>query len=115
MLTVAALPYTTYVMRAAYSGYDHGYDEEARSLGATPRAVLLRVHLPLVAPALAAAAFLAFLVAWSDYVVTLAARWREPGDGADPGRFARVGVRATTPPWPRCRSRPSCPRSWPWC
>ncbi len=71
VLTVAALPYTTYVMRAAYSAYDHGYDEEARSLGATPRAVLLRVHLPLVAPALAAAAFLAFLVAWSDYIVTL--------------------------------------------
>ncbi len=71
VLAVAAVPYTTYVMRAAYAGYDTGFEEEARSLGATPRHVLLRVHLPMVAPALAAAAFLAFLVAWSDYVVTL--------------------------------------------
>ena len=71
VLVVAALPYTTFVLRSAYAGYDLGYEEEARSLGAGRRAVLTRVHLPLVAPALAAAAFLAFLVGWSDYVVTL--------------------------------------------
>lgn len=71
VLVVAAIPYTTYVMRSAYAGYDRGYEDEARTLGAAPRDVLLRVHLPLAAPALAAAAFLAFLVGWSDYVVTL--------------------------------------------
>ena len=71
VLVVAALPYTTFVMRSAYAGYDLGFEEEARSLGAGWRAVLIRVHLPLVAPALAAAAFLAFLVGWSDYIVTL--------------------------------------------
>jgi putative spermidine/putrescine transport system permease protein len=71
LLTVAALPYTTYVMRTAYGAYDPGFDDEARSLGASPRQVLHRVQVPLLAPALAAAAFLAFLVGWSDYVVTL--------------------------------------------
>ncbi len=71
VLVVGAVPYTTYVMHAAYAGYDTGFEDAARSLGARRRDVLLRVHLPLVAPALAAAAFLAFLVAWSDYVVTL--------------------------------------------
>jgi putative spermidine/putrescine transport system permease protein len=71
VLTVSALPYTVFVMRSAYTGYDVGFEEEARTLGAGPRAVLLRVHLPLAAPALATAAFLAFLVGWSDYVVTL--------------------------------------------
>jgi len=71
VLSVAAVPYTTYVMRAAYAGYDHGYEEAARSVGATGRQTLLRVRMPLTAPALAAAAFLAFLVGWSDYVVTL--------------------------------------------
>ncbi|GAA4697561.1 putative spermidine/putrescine transport system permease protein [Promicromonospora umidemergens] len=71
VLVVAAVPYTTYIMRAAYAGYDEGFEETARTLGAGSRHVLLRVHLPLVAPALAAAAFLAFLVGWSDYVVTL--------------------------------------------
>ena len=71
VLSVAAVPYTTYVMRAAYAGYDLGYEEAARSVGASHRQTLVRVRMPLTAPALAAAAFLAFLVGWSDYVVTL--------------------------------------------
>ena len=71
VLVVAAVPYTTYVMRAAYAGYDRGYEEAARCIGASPRQLLLRVRLPLTAPAVAVAAFLAFLVGWSDYVVTL--------------------------------------------
>ncbi|CAN7172738.1 ABC transporter permease subunit [Microbacterium foliorum] len=71
VLVVLALPYTTFVMRAAYGAYDLSYEEEARLLGATPSQVLRRVHLPMIAPALARAAFLAFLVAWSDYIVTV--------------------------------------------
>ena len=71
VLVVAALPYTTYAMRAAYADYDAEFEDAARTLGATRRQVLWRVHLPLVATALATAAFLAFLVAWSDYIVTL--------------------------------------------
>jgi putative spermidine/putrescine transport system permease protein len=70
VLVVAALPYTTYVMRAAYATYDRSVEDVARTLGAAPRTVL-GVRLRLVGPALAAAAFLAFLVGWSDYVVTL--------------------------------------------
>ncbi|WP_052091423.1 ABC transporter permease [Modestobacter caceresii] len=71
LLTVAALPYTTYVMRTAYGGYDQGFDDEARTLGASPRQVVRLVQVPVLTPALAAAAFLAFLVGWSDYVVTV--------------------------------------------
>ncbi|MFJ2543799.1 ABC transporter permease [Microbacterium sp. NPDC087589] len=71
VLVVLALPYTTFVMRAAYGAYDLSYEEEARLLGASRAQVLRRVHLPMIAPALARAAFLAFLVAWSDYIVTV--------------------------------------------
>jgi len=71
VLAVASLPYTTYLMRLAYSAYDFAFEDEARTLGASRRAVLWRVRLPLLAPGLAAAAFLAFLVGWSDYIVTL--------------------------------------------
>ncbi|WP_082488264.1 ABC transporter permease [Microbacterium sp. Leaf159] len=71
VLVVLALPYTTFVMRTAYGAYDLSYEEEARLLGATPSQVLRRVHLPMIAPALARAGFLAFLVAWSDYIVTV--------------------------------------------
>lgn len=71
LLTVAAVPYTTYVMRTAYGAYDRAFEDEARTLGASARQVLRSVWLPLMAPALAASAFLAFLVGWSDYVVTV--------------------------------------------
>ena len=71
VLTAYAIPYTTYVMRLAYSAHDIGFEEEACTLGATPGQVFLRVQLPLIAPALSRAAFLAFLVGWSDYLITL--------------------------------------------
>jgi len=71
VLVVAALPYTTFLMRAAYAAYDVAFEDEARTLGASPGAVRWRVRLPLLAPALVGAAFLAFLVGWSDYIVTL--------------------------------------------
>jgi putative spermidine/putrescine transport system permease protein len=71
LLVAAALPYTVYTMRVAYAAHDLAYEEEARTLGASRAHVLWRVHLPLVAPGLARAAFLAFLVGWSDYVVTV--------------------------------------------
>ena len=71
VLAVYALPYTTFTLRVAYGAYELGFEDEARMLGASRWRVLSRVHLPLVAPALMRAAFLAFLVGWSDYVVTL--------------------------------------------
>ena len=71
VLVAIAMPYTTFSMRAAYAAHDLGYEEEARTLGASSRQVLWRVHVPLLAPALARSAFLAFLVGWSDYIVTV--------------------------------------------
>lgn len=71
VLMVTAIPYTTFVMRAAFASYDTGAEEAARTLGASPRRVLLRIRVPMLSGPLAASAFLAFLVGWSDYVVTL--------------------------------------------
>ena len=71
LLVAAALPYTVYTMRVTYAAHDLAFEEEARTLGASRLQVLWRVHLPLVAPGLARAAFLSFLVGWSDYVLTV--------------------------------------------
>jgi len=71
VLVAVAIPYTTFSMRVAYASYDSGFDEEARTLGASARSTLWRVHVPLITPALARSAFLAFLVGWSDYLITL--------------------------------------------
>lgn len=109
ILGVAALPYTTYVMRLAYTGYDPTFDEEARTLGARPSHIRWRVRLPLLRRAFAAAAFLAFLVGWSDYVVTLLVGGGQfltvpvllaaaaSGSGNDPA-VASLAVAAVLPP-----------------
>jgi putative spermidine/putrescine transport system permease protein len=71
LLTVVAIPYTTYLMRTAFGAYDFGYEEEARTLGASTSTIMRRIRIPMLAPALTGAALLAFLVGWSDYVITL--------------------------------------------
>ncbi|MBB3039524.1 ABC transporter permease [Hoyosella altamirensis] len=71
ILTVVAIPYTTYIMRVGFGAYDIRFEEEARTLGASGWVVFWRVQLPLLAPAIATAGFLAFLVGWTDYIVTL--------------------------------------------
>ena len=71
VLSVLALPYTSYIMRAAYTATDPDLEAQARMLGAGPRGVLWRVTLPALRPALLTAGAMAFLVGWSDYVVTL--------------------------------------------
>ncbi|MBB2988083.1 ABC transporter permease [Terracoccus luteus] len=71
VLTVFAVPYTTYVFAAAHAGLDPQSEDQARMLGATRRQAVFRVTVPALRPAIAAAAFLAFLVGWGDYVVTL--------------------------------------------
>jgi iron(III) transport system permease protein len=60
--------------RAAFAGFrqlDPALDEAASSLGAGRWRRLRRVDLPLLAPALAAGASLAFLTAFGDFVVSI--------------------------------------------
>lgn len=71
LLVVFALPYTSYTMRAAYAAIHPELEEQARTLGASARQARRRATLPAVRPGLVTAAGLAFLVGWSDYVVTL--------------------------------------------
>lgn len=71
VLTVTALPYTTYMFTVALASYDWRFEEVARTLGASPVRVMLTVRAALLAPATARACFLAFLVGWSDYITTV--------------------------------------------
>ncbi len=71
VLSVFALPYTTFTARAAYLALDPGLEEQARVLGASSRQARRRVTLPAATAGLVTATGLAFLVGWSDYAVTL--------------------------------------------
>ena len=71
LLSVLAIPYTAYTSATAFARTSPELEDQARALGATPRQARLRVVLPAVRGSVLVAALLAFLVGWSDYVVTL--------------------------------------------
>ena len=68
---LAAVPYVTLVMSSVYANLDLRLEEQARTLGAGPVQVFVRVTLPAVAPGLAVAALFAFLLSWGEYVLAL--------------------------------------------
>jgi putative spermidine/putrescine transport system permease protein len=70
-LVVLALPYSTLIMRSAYVRYDTRWEDEAQLLGATRLGTIRRVRLRIMIRPLATAAILAFIVGWTDYLVTL--------------------------------------------
>lgn len=66
-----ALPYVVVVLSAALRTVDHRLELAARVLGASPRQAFLRVVVPLVAPAIVAAALLAVMLSLDEAVVAL--------------------------------------------
>lgn len=68
---IPAVPYFVLIMAGVFANYDTGLEDTARTLGAGRVQVLLRITLPAIAPGLAVASMMTFLVSWSQYVTTL--------------------------------------------
>jgi putative spermidine/putrescine transport system permease protein len=66
-----ALPYVVLILASASAALHPVWEEQGRSLGATPWQVGWHIIVPMLRPSLAVAALLAFLVSWSQYVLTL--------------------------------------------
>ena len=65
------LPYTIFVIRGTFSDYNPDFEEQARSLGASPARVVLQVVFPIILPGIIIAALFSFLLSWSQYLGTL--------------------------------------------
>ena len=65
------VPYAATILGGAYATYDLDYERQARTLGAGALRILLFVTLPVLRPALFVTALFAFLISWSEYVLTL--------------------------------------------
>jgi spermidine/putrescine transport system permease protein len=65
-----SIAYVAIVISARLRNYDRSLEEAAMDLGATEWHAFLRVTLPLLAPAIAAAGLLALAVSFDDYVIT---------------------------------------------
>lgn len=68
---VPTLPYMIFVMSGVFSNYDPVFEAQARTLGASPMQVFFYVTLPTIMPGLVVGSLFAFLVSWSQYILTL--------------------------------------------
>ncbi|MEC3975842.1 ABC transporter permease [Amycolatopsis sp. H20-H5] len=68
---IPAVPYTTLLLRAAHAGLDPRLEAQARTLGAGPISAIRHTTLPAIRPAVAAAFGFAFLISWSEYLMTV--------------------------------------------
>lgn len=69
---IPVLPYMTLIMAAVFARFDPRFEAQARSLGATAFQTFRAVTLPAILPGLLIAGLFAFLVSWSQYLLTLA-------------------------------------------
>ena len=65
-----SISFTTIVVRSRLIGFDRNLEDAAHDLGAGPMATFRLVTLPLILPAIAGAAFLAFVLSLDDFVVS---------------------------------------------
>ncbi|WP_257893247.1 ABC transporter permease [Gymnodinialimonas phycosphaerae] len=68
---IPTLPYMTLVMAGIFSNYDPAFEAQARSLGASPLKTFWYVTLPVIMPGIIVGGLFAFLVSWSQYILTL--------------------------------------------
>ena len=68
---IPALPYVIFTLAGAYARYDENYELQSLVLGASPARTFLTVTLRLIAPSAIVATLFAFLISWSQYLLTL--------------------------------------------
>jgi len=65
------MPYVVLIMAGIFANYNAEFEEQARSLGASPLKTFWYVTLPAISPGMMIAALFAFLISWSQYITTL--------------------------------------------
>lgn len=68
---IPILPYTVFALTGVFARYDPFYEYQALVLGAGRIRIFFTITLPMILPGLAVAALFAFLISWSDYLLTL--------------------------------------------
>ncbi|MFB0940775.1 MAG: ABC transporter permease [Paracoccaceae bacterium] len=68
---IPTLPYMVLVMAGIFANYDPAFEAQARSLGASSLKTFWYVTLPAIRPGIIVGGLFAFLVSWSQYILTL--------------------------------------------
>ncbi|MDX8364384.1 ABC transporter permease [Cytobacillus sp. IB215665] len=67
---IPTVPYTVRILRAGYERIGVKWEEQAKSLGASPLKIFATITLPLLYPSVRTASFLIFVISLSQYVLT---------------------------------------------
>ncbi|MBK9050528.1 MAG: ABC transporter permease subunit [Chloroflexi bacterium] len=68
---VPVTPYMVLILASVFANYNPDVEGQARSLGARPRQVLWHITLPAILPGLVVGSLFAFIISWSQYLLTL--------------------------------------------
>ena len=68
---IPTLPYMILVMSGIFANFDADFESQARSLGASPLKTFWYITLPAILPGIIVGGLFAFLVSWSQYILTL--------------------------------------------
>ncbi len=68
---IPTIPYMTISMSGVFANYDPDFEEQAKSLGASPAKTFFLITLPAVFPGIVTGAMFAFLISWGQYLLTV--------------------------------------------
>lgn len=67
---VPVMPYVVLTLAGVFANYDPDFEQQARSLGAGTFRTFWHVTLPAVFPGIVVASLFAYLISWSQYILT---------------------------------------------
>jgi multiple sugar transport system permease protein len=94
-----SLPLGIWILESAFRALPREIDEAARVDGLTPLGRLLRIHLPLAAPSLAAAGILIFIFCWNEFMLALTFLTRDDAKTVTAGIASVSGSSLYEIPW----------------
>lgn len=68
---IPVTPYMVLILASVFATYNLDYEAQARALGATPWQAFWHVTLPIIWPGLLVGSLFAFIISWSQYLLTL--------------------------------------------
>lgn len=68
---IPTIPYVVMIMTGTFANFDRSYEEQARVLGASRFLTLRKITIPLIIPGIAVSFLFAFVISWSEYILTL--------------------------------------------
>lgn len=68
---IPTMPYMIMYLTSTFEDYQIAYEQQARTLGASPLRCILGITIPIIWPGIIVAALYSFLVSWSQYLLTI--------------------------------------------